>query len=162
MASDVESSGEKIVPDVGIHHVRKILSASGSNRDVTPNTQDMTQGVLGCETAKNVPGADEQNAMHVDQQIKYTEAYGSGKENYGVVKFIPSTTRQSTSILERSNTPCQYITNMECAKRHQKRHEQASHRRHHFGARRKVGTTPQSRSFRNPINGGLNASGERI
>src|SRR6266481_5592087 len=94
MASDVESSGEKIVPDVGIHHVWKILSASGSDRDITASPQDITQVVLGCETAKNVPGADEQNAMHVDQQIKYTEAYGSGKENYGVVKFIPSTTRQ--------------------------------------------------------------------
>src|SRR5438093_8777893 len=126
MASDVESSGEKIVPDVGIHHVRKIFCASGSDRDITASTQDITQRIFCCKAAKNVPGADEQDATHVGQQIKYTEAYGSGNENYGVVKFIPSTIRQSISILERAHTPCQYITNMECAKRHQKRHEQAS------------------------------------
>ncbi len=58
MTADVESSGEKIVLDMEVHDVWKILSASGGDRDITSSAQDLPQGVLGCETAKNIPGAD--------------------------------------------------------------------------------------------------------
>jgi hypothetical protein len=65
MASDIESSGEKIVSYIGIHHVRKIFCSSGRDYDITPSAQDLTQGILGSKATKNVPGADEQNAVHI-------------------------------------------------------------------------------------------------
>jgi len=43
MTADVESSGEKIVFDIGVYDVRKILSASGGDHDITPSAQDLTQ-----------------------------------------------------------------------------------------------------------------------
>jgi len=64
MAADVESSGEKIVFDKWSYHVRKILSASGGDRDVTPGSQDMTQRVLCRQATKDVDGADKQDATH--------------------------------------------------------------------------------------------------
>jgi hypothetical protein len=59
MTADVESPGEKIIFDIGVYDVRKILGARRGDHDITPSTPDLTQGVLGCETAKNVAGADE-------------------------------------------------------------------------------------------------------
>jgi hypothetical protein len=64
MAADVESSGEKIVSDKWAHHVRKILSASGSDRDVTPDPQDITQRMLGSQATKNISGADKQDTTY--------------------------------------------------------------------------------------------------
>src|SRR6266566_5960099 len=104
MASDVESSSEKIVPDVGIHHVRKIFCASGSDRDITASTQDITQRIFCCKAAKNVPGADEQDATHVGQQIKYTEAYGSGKRKLRRCEIYPI----NDSSINLDSGACQY------------------------------------------------------
>jgi hypothetical protein len=57
MAADVESLGEKIVSNIRAHHVRKVLSAGGSDDGVKPGPQDITERVLRGQTPKNVPGA---------------------------------------------------------------------------------------------------------
>ena len=65
MLPDVESAGEQIVSDDRLHHVREILSPSRGNDDVASRPEDVAQRVLGGEAAKDVAGADEQDARHM-------------------------------------------------------------------------------------------------
>jgi hypothetical protein len=77
MAADVESSGEQVVSDIMMYDMRKILSAGGSNENIISSAQDMTQRVLCSKAAKNIPGANEQDARHVKAYVAVTKIVAS-------------------------------------------------------------------------------------
>src|SRR5512147_1717515 len=66
MATHVEPSGEKIISDRRRYDVRKIFGAGGSDHDIALGSQDLTQRVLRRQAAKDIAGADEQDATHVE------------------------------------------------------------------------------------------------
>ena len=66
MAADIEAPGEKIIPNIGAHHVGKVLGAGGSDPDAMSFAQNMTQRIFCSQAAKNISGADEQDTGHVE------------------------------------------------------------------------------------------------
>jgi len=57
-----------------MHHVWKILSSSGGDQDMIVGADNMAQSVFCCQAAKNVPGANEQDAKHAKAYAAETKA----------------------------------------------------------------------------------------